>query len=310
MKAFSELTSASQVNNADLLAISQTSGNSYASKKTTVKDVTDIANLNLAEEYDSSSSYAADDYCVYESVLYKCISSTTGSFDSTKWTQVVITDEMGSGGGGGGSTTVIEGTFIDTSNVVKSTTTFTSSMSYTATEDCYISFYLVASGSDGLIKIDTKKVGGFYTASTTGYSCGFYLKKGQIIAVTGAHSGYSSDYTVYGVQVGSENLPEYHAYSTTEKIVGEWINGSPIYEKTLALESAISLSASQSTWTTTSISSSDIDKLISVKALHNDGTIYSDVCGDPTGDSGTKLKLRSPSSATIWYLTLQYTKSS
>lgn len=109
MKAFSELTSASQVNNEDLLAISQTSGSGYASKKTTVKDITDKSNLNLAEEYDSTSNYAVDDYVIYESVLYKCIASTTGTFDSTKWTSVVVTDEMGSGGGGGtGGHTIID----------------------------------------------------------------------------------------------------------------------------------------------------------------------------------------------------------
>lgn len=39
MKSFSELTSASQVDNADLVAISQSTGNGYASKKTTVGDV-------------------------------------------------------------------------------------------------------------------------------------------------------------------------------------------------------------------------------------------------------------------------------
>lgn len=109
MKSFSELTSASQVNNGDLLAISQTSGNGYASKKTTVKDITDKSNLNLAEEYDSTSTYAVDDYVIYESVLYKCIGTTTGAFDSTKWTSVVVTDEMGSGGGGGtGGHTIID----------------------------------------------------------------------------------------------------------------------------------------------------------------------------------------------------------
>lgn len=108
MKSFSELTSASQVNNGDLLAISQTSGSGYASKKTTVKDITDKSNLNLAEEYDSTSTYAVDDYVIYESVLYKCIASTTGAFDSTKWTSVVVTDEMGSGGGGTGGHTIID----------------------------------------------------------------------------------------------------------------------------------------------------------------------------------------------------------
>ena len=109
MKSFSELTSASQVNNEDLLSISQTSGSGYASKKTTVKDITDKSNLNLAEEYDSTSTYAVDDYVIYESVLYKCIGTTTGTFDSTKWTSVVVTDEMGSGGGGGtGGHTIID----------------------------------------------------------------------------------------------------------------------------------------------------------------------------------------------------------
>lgn len=176
MKAFSELTSASQVNNEDLLAISQTSGSGYASKKTTVKDITDKSNLNLAEEYDSTSSYAVGDYCIYESVLYKCTASTTGSFDNTKWTSVVVTDEMGSGGGGTGGHTIIDengnsmtaraglqfvgganvsddstnnktivdlasaggidGVFIDTENVIVATTVFTTDLSYTAIEDC------------------------------------------------------------------------------------------------------------------------------------------------------------------------------
>ena len=108
MKSFSELTSASQVNNEDLVAISQTSGSGSASKKTTVKDITDKSNLNLAEEYDSTSTYAVDDYVIYESVLYKCIGTTTGTFDSTKWTSVVVTDEMGSGGGGTGGHTIID----------------------------------------------------------------------------------------------------------------------------------------------------------------------------------------------------------
>jgi len=109
MKSFSELTSASHVNNADILAISQENSGTYSSKKTTVKEISDFANQNLAEEYDSTSSYAVGDYCIYESVLYKCTASTTGTFDNTKWTSVVVTDEMGSGGGGGtGGHTIID----------------------------------------------------------------------------------------------------------------------------------------------------------------------------------------------------------
>ena len=62
MKSFSELTSASYVNNSDILAISQENSGTYSSKKTTVKEVSDFANQNLAEEYDSTSSYAVGDY--------------------------------------------------------------------------------------------------------------------------------------------------------------------------------------------------------------------------------------------------------
>lgn len=108
MKSFSELTSASYVSNSDILAISQENSGTYSSKKTTVKEVSDFANQNFAEEYDSTSSYAVGDYCIYESVLYKCIASTTGTFDSTKWTTVVVTDEMGQGGGGTGGHTIID----------------------------------------------------------------------------------------------------------------------------------------------------------------------------------------------------------
>ena len=178
MKSFSELTSASYVSNSDILAISQENSGTYSSKKTTVKEVSDFANQNFAEEYDSTSSYAVGDYCIYESVLYKCTASTTGSFDNTKWTSVVVTDEMGSGGGGTGGHTIIDengnsmtaraglqfvgganvsddstnnktivdlasaggidGVFIDTDNVIVSGNYSTATDTYTATEDCYV----------------------------------------------------------------------------------------------------------------------------------------------------------------------------
>lgn len=281
MKSFSELTSASFVSNSDILAISQENSGTYSSKKTTVKEVSDFANQNFAEEYDSTSSYAVGDYCIYESVLYKCIASTTGTFDSTKWTSVVVTNEMGSGGGGGtGGHTIIDengnsmtaraglqfvgganvlddstnnktivdlasaggidGVFIDTSNVIKSTTTFTSSMSYTATEDCFIPFYIVMSSGDGVIKIDNKKVAGFIAISTVGYSAAYYLKKGQTISVTGTHASYPSDYTVYGIKTGTTHSKfQPVIYSTEEREIGVWKDGKPLYEKTFYYEGNI-----------------------------------------------------------------------
>lgn len=55
----------------------------------------------IADPYDSTSTYAVGDYCIYGTLLYKCITavSTAEAFDSTKWTTCLVTDEIGSGGG-------------------------------------------------------------------------------------------------------------------------------------------------------------------------------------------------------------------
>lgn len=276
MKSFSELTSASQVNNEDLVAISQTSGSGYASKKTTVKDITDKSNLNLAEEYDSTSTYAVDDYVIYESALYKCIASTTGTFDSTKWTSVVVTDEMGSGGGGTGGHTIIDengtsmtaraglqfvgganvsddstnnktivdvasaggidGVFIDTDNVIKSATNFTSSLSYTATEDCAFCLYLVTQANvSAQVKIDGTTIIDYWKSSMDTPSFPpIFLKKGQILSVLNANASYDSTYRVYGIQTGTTHSKfQPIIYSLEERIIGVWKDGRPLYEKTI-----------------------------------------------------------------------------
>lgn len=108
-KLISDLNSVVNLGLADAMEIDKDVSGTRTSYKTTVKDIVQFANQNIADEYDSTSTYAVDDYVIYESVLYKCIGTTTGTFDSTKWTSVVVTDEMGSGGGGGtGGHTIID----------------------------------------------------------------------------------------------------------------------------------------------------------------------------------------------------------
>lgn len=48
----------------------------------------------VALEYDTSVSYSVGDYCVYENNLYRCITATTGVWDSTAWDKVIIGDEL------------------------------------------------------------------------------------------------------------------------------------------------------------------------------------------------------------------------
>ena len=271
MKSFSELTSASQVNNGDLLAISQTSGNGYASKKTTVKDITDKSNLNLAEEYDSTSTYAVDDYVIYESVLYKCIGTTTGAFDSTKWTSVVVTDEMGSGGGGGtGGHTIIDEN--GTSMTARAGLQFVggANVSDDSTNNKTIVDLASAGGIDGVF-IDTDNVivntttisasGLSYTATEDCFAYIYLwgsqstkimidgievganystdkdvylipLKKGQVLTTTAGNS--NNTYQIYGIQTGTTHSKfQPVIYSTEEREIGVWTDRKPLYQKTI-----------------------------------------------------------------------------
>ena len=352
MKSFSELTSASQVNNGDLLAISQTSGSGYASKKTTVKDITDKSNLNLAEEYDSTSTYAVDDYVIYESVLYKCIGTTTGTFDSTKWTSVVVTDEMGSGGGGGtGGHTIIDengnsmsaraglqfvgganvsddatnnktivdlasaggidGVFIDVSNVIVQETQISASgLSYTATEDCFVSLYIYST-NDVYIKIDNAYVvGNFSQVNGDRQTFLIPLKKGQTLTTTSGNT--NNTYIVYGIQTGTTHSKfQPVIYSTEEREIGVWTDGKPLYEKTVNF-GAIPNNTSKSV----AHNISNLDKVVSF-----DGVMFSSDSFEtvPSGENSnfrllvndTNVRITTSANWNDWsdsYITIRYTK--
>ena len=119
---------------------------------------------NLAEDYDRSSTYAADAYVIYSGTLYKCISAinTPEDFTPAHWQAVLVMDEVAAGGGGGGGGTTV-----------------------------------IANPAGAATDI---------------------LNKIQV------------DTTIYDVPRGGESS---HNYSTTEHVVGTWIDGKNIYEKTI-----------------------------------------------------------------------------
>jgi hypothetical protein len=51
----------------------------------------------IAPAFSSSSTYAVGDYCTHEGLLYKCTTAVTtaGAWDSSDWTAVAVTGEMG-----------------------------------------------------------------------------------------------------------------------------------------------------------------------------------------------------------------------
>lgn len=131
----SEMTPAATLHGNDIIEIAQVNAGSssgYASANTTLTAVGNELNKeiqygdlkttsktpigainelsedhNIADEFDAASTYDEGDFVIYEGNLYKCTTAitTAGAWDSTKWTQTIVVDEMGSGGGGG--TTVV-----------------------------------------------------------------------------------------------------------------------------------------------------------------------------------------------------------
>ena len=123
----SELTQVSELNNEDLIEVSQVNAlapSGYTSLKASMtnlgnkvnKDIeytTDLADFtdkttlgaiketakdkNVADEYDDTQTYDKGDVVIYKNTLYICTTNnTTGTWDSTKWTATTVQSLIGS----------------------------------------------------------------------------------------------------------------------------------------------------------------------------------------------------------------------
>lgn len=68
---------------------------------------------------------------------------------------------------------------------------------------------------------------------------------------------------IYDASVGVENMG---AYSTTETVIGTWVDGKPIYRKVVQLTST---SLSSSKWLYIDVSNDNIETIIDVKGTVN-----------------------------------------
>ena len=139
----------------------------------------------------------------------------------------------------GGSSSAIDGgggAYIDTNTVIQAQTVIPANtdVTYTATQDCVVVYYInIVANSMGLVSVDGVNVdGGWATALTGLYGCVF-LATGQTITLRQTYTTENGVYTVYGVLGGSGGSSSGHNYSTTEQVVGTWIDGKTLYEKTI-----------------------------------------------------------------------------
>ena len=76
-----------------------------------IYDIEDASARSLiANKYNAENQYSSGDFCIYNNSLYKCVSNTTGSWDSTAWSQTTITDNLDGGSSGGGGNATLETT--------------------------------------------------------------------------------------------------------------------------------------------------------------------------------------------------------
>ena len=146
------------------------SGGSYETGNNLAGAIADLASANVAGAYNSATTYAIGQYCLYEGDIYRCIAITTGTFDATKWTQIVVTSEF--------------------RRVVELT-----SAQYSALSS--------AEKNNGTLYILTDE------------------------ETTAADIPYSA-----GVSV-ADKLDSLTIYSSTETVIGKWIDNKPIYRKIL-----------------------------------------------------------------------------
>lgn len=92
-KKITELMAGTPVRDSLLESVVDING-TLESRKVKAGAVADLASANVAAPYDSTVTYAIGQFCLYEGDIYRCIAITTGAFDSTAWTQIVVTGEF------------------------------------------------------------------------------------------------------------------------------------------------------------------------------------------------------------------------
>ena len=97
-------------------------------------------------------------------------------------------------------------------------------------------------------------------------------------------------------------------YSTTENIIGTWVDGDPVYEKTVVLQNTIEVSSS--TWTQSGTYLTDVENILECHGTGSDGSYQGSILAYTDSTDGQIYLLASRnSSAWVSYFTIRYTKT-
>lgn len=157
--------------------------------------------------------------------------------------------------GGGGN---VYGAFVDPSRVITSGS-WTSSLSYNATEDCFVFIDGDLQNTHLIVNVDGVKVYDLGSSSYVEQMQLYPLKKGQTLTATKS-TNYALDYIVYGLTQGTNGIYAPVIYSDNERVIGVWRDNKPLYQKTFVKNSTDTSGAGVSF----DVSALDIDTCVDV----------------------------------------------
>ncbi len=293
----SELSEALQINNDAVFPYAQDNGGTDATFKGTVVQIArkvnegvDFTNLetsnkkivgainqtlnNFAEEYDPNETYNTGDPSLYNGTLYKCkADNTTGAWDSSKWEEAKAVD-FGSGGGSGGHT------ILDDSGTA-------------LTQRTNLQFkgaYSEDNATDNATEVNVVRE----------------MTKAEFDELTEEEkTGFINITDVTG---GEEDKFQPVIYSETEREIGVWVNGKPIYQMSWVFSTPIDIQ--NNSWVLTSIDCSTIDDIVKVESVTGSGSNISIFASKNTTSNVIELQTpRNQYTTNCGKLTLWYTKT-
>jgi len=114
------------------------------------------------------------------------------------------------------------------------------------------------------------------------------------------------DTLVRGLDGVAEAAEEESTYSTDEKVVGTWIDGSKIYEKTIEKNVSLGVNA----WTTTGVTIANIKQIVSVDAYYAESGATWAISGRILNSTIELYSFRAEALTPINSFTIRYTKTS
>jgi hypothetical protein len=307
-----------------------------------IDTVMNASQNSIAEPYDSTKTYNEGDMVMYELYLYRCLEETTGTWDATKWERA-HSASSGAGitypqdatkylngvgqwtvpaGGGDYFSPVIYsteereiGVWVDNKPLYqKSYLNIGTVTSYTFTDLTDIESIRIVEGAsecnDGIpfqyVHPNTANiVGGFFDLTGTnpvleirrgGEASGTSLEVLTVQYTKTTDTAGSGSYNTLGV-------PTVH-YSTDEQVIGTWIDGSTLYQRTYLLNDI--LVASGGAWVDLNIDISNVSVLVDGK-FGQDVAVWN-VLSAINDNGALKVTNTGSGDLTISRVTIQYTK--